>query len=60
MKYRRYGKFRFRDYTSAWLSIVFLFVLVVVGFLTDTQFYLLILGFYNKCWGQAMSLAPLS
>ena len=42
MKYRRYGKFRFRDYTSAWLVIVFLFVLVVVGFLTDTQFYLLI------------------
>ena len=42
MKYRRYGKFRFSDYTSAWLVIVFLFVLVVVGFLTDTQFYLLI------------------
>lgn len=42
MKYRRYGKFRFCDYTSAWLVIVFLFVLVVVGFLTDTQFYLLI------------------
>ena len=42
MNYRRYGKFRFRDYTSAWLVIVFLFVLVVVGFLTDTQFYLLI------------------
>ena len=40
--YRRYGKFRLRDYTSAWLVIVFLFVLVVVGFLTDTQFYLLI------------------
>ena len=42
MKYRRYGKFRLRDYTSAWLAIVFLFILVVVGFLTDTQFYLLI------------------
>lgn len=42
MKYRRYGKFRFCDYISAWLVIVFLFVLVVDGFLTDTQFYLLI------------------
>lgn len=42
MKYRRYGKFRFSDYISAWLVIVFLLVLVVVGFLTDTQFYLLI------------------
>lgn len=42
MKYRRYGKFHFRDYTSAWFVVVFLFVLVVVGFLTDTQIYLLI------------------
>lgn len=42
MKHSRYGKFRFRDYTSAWLAIVFLFVLVVVGFLTNTQVYLLI------------------
>ena len=41
MEYRRYGKFHFSDYASAWLSIVFLFVLVVVGFLTDTQIYLL-------------------
>ena len=42
MKHSRYGKFRFRDYTSAWLAIVFLFVLVVVGCLTNTQVYLLI------------------
>ena len=42
MKYRRYGKFRFRDYSSTLFGVVFLFVLVVVGFLTDTQFYLLI------------------
>ena len=42
MKYRRYGKFHLRDYASAWFAIVFLFVLLVVGFLTDTQFYLLI------------------
>ena len=42
MKYRRYGKFRFRDYTIAWFAIVFLFVLVVDCFRTDTQFYLLI------------------
>lgn len=40
--YRRYGKFRFLDYTCTWLVSVFLFVLVVVGFLTDTQFYLYI------------------
>lgn len=42
MLYRRYGKFRFRDYTSAWFIIAFLFVLVVFGFLTNTPFYLLI------------------
>ncbi len=42
MKYRRYGKFRFRDYISAWFAIVFLFVVVVSCFLTGTQFYLLI------------------
>lgn len=42
MEYKRYGKFRFRDYTSSWFAIVFLFVLVVDGILTDTQFYLLI------------------
>ena len=42
MKYRRYGKFRFCDYNSAWLGIVVLFAPLVVGFLTNTQFYLLI------------------
>lgn len=40
--YKRYGEFRFRDYLSAWLAIAFLFALVVVGVLTETQFYLLI------------------
>lgn len=40
--YRRYGKFCFRDYISAWLAIAFLFVLVIVGLLTETQVYLLI------------------
>lgn len=40
MNIRRYGKFKFCDYISAWFAITFLFVLVVVGFLTDTQFYL--------------------
>ena len=42
MMYRRYGKFRFFDYTSTWLAIVFLFALLVVSLLTDIQFYLLI------------------
>lgn len=42
MEYLRYGGFRFSDYTSAWFAMVFLFVLVIVGFLTDTPFYLLI------------------
>lgn len=42
MEYRRYGKFRFFDYTSTWLVIVFLCGLIVVGFLTETQFYLMI------------------
>ncbi len=53
MKYRRFGKFRFRDYTSAWFAIVFLFVVVIFGFLTDTQFYLLIwplLFLMNMAW----------
>lgn len=40
--YRRYGKFNFRDYISAWFAISFLFVLMVVGFLTEIQVYLLI------------------
>lgn len=42
MKYKRYGQFRFYDYISAWLVIVFLFVLVVIGFLTGMEYYLLI------------------
>ena len=43
MMYRRYGRFRFYDYISSWLAIVFLFVLVVICFLTDTLVYLFIL-----------------
>ena len=43
MMYRRYGRFRFYDYISSWLAIVFLFALVVVCFLTDTLVYLFIL-----------------
>lgn len=42
MMYRRYGKFCFHDYISAWVAIAFLFVLVSVGLLTETQAYLLI------------------
>lgn len=40
--YRRYGRFRFYDYISSWFAIVFLFVLVVICFLTDTLVYLFI------------------
>ena len=42
MKYRRYGKFYFSDYISTWFAIAFLFVLVVDGFFTGIQLYLLI------------------
>ena len=41
MKYKRYGKFRFYDYISTWLVIIFLLVLVVTAFLINAQFYLL-------------------
>ena len=42
MKHRRYGKFRFRDYISAWIAVALLLVLMVLVFLTDTPFYMLI------------------
>ena len=45
MKYRRYGKFRARDYISAWLVIAFLLVSIIVGLLTDTAFYWLVIPF---------------
>lgn len=42
MEYRRYGRFRFRDYLSAWFAIVFLFAVAVSGFFADIQFFLTI------------------
>lgn len=39
--YKRYGRFRFRDYFSAWIAIVFFAVVVVIGLLTDIPYYLL-------------------
>lgn len=41
MKYRRYGKFRFCDYKSAWFAIAFYLVLMIIGLLLKTQICLL-------------------
>lgn len=43
MNYRRYGKFNFFDYISAWFAIVFMLVLVAIGYLIDAPYYLLII-----------------
>lgn len=43
MKYRRFGKFYFFDYTIEWFAIVLLLALGIGGFLIDTQFFLSIL-----------------
>lgn len=43
MKYRRYGKFHFFDYTIEWFAIVLLLAVGIGGFLIDTQFHLSIL-----------------
>lgn len=42
MKYRRYGKFRFSDYTSSWFAIILISFLILIGIFTNTKFYLLI------------------
>lgn len=42
MKYRRYGKFHFRDYYSGWFAIVFLFLIAVMSFLAETYNFLAI------------------
>jgi len=42
MEYNRYGKFRARDYFSAWLAII-VYLLIVIFNLKDAPFYLLAL-----------------
>ena len=38
MKYNRYGKFNFFDYTSGWFAIVFFAILGITSFLLDEGF----------------------
>lgn len=45
MEYHRYGRFSFGDYISTWFAILFMLILVVSGFLTHVQVYLLIWPF---------------
>lgn len=40
MEYPRYGRFRFSDYFSAWIGIVFLLVIGIVGVCLDINIFL--------------------
>ncbi len=42
MMHRRYGRFRMRDYSSAWFGVAVMIAPVIAGLLMDMQFYLLI------------------